>query len=306
MKYDVVNRTFDCEPTLTDTEVLQYCRDGYLQLQGVVPDEINQRTCDYLNGDLPINPCFMPDGMTHADLERMRDTHEPSSILLEDWYIEHVLLNRELAGALRSLLGKDVGLPVLVSNHRVKCPMPAQGWHHDADHVFGPETNFVEVFYFPQDTPSELGPTEILPGSHIRSTSRDIAEKGVSSEGPAGSFVIHSQSILHRRGESTAEGLRHMLKYSYWRTVPPTRDWKEESEFDPQTAEYGGHGVARYVAHMFYWLCGKSDEFRLIGGQAWPWSSVNQIGPSYGFGHKEGYLPNWRKDNPDDYAVPLP
>ena len=77
MKYDAVNRTFDCEPTLTDTQVLQYCRDGYLQLQGVVPDEINQRTCDYLNGDLPINPCFMPDGLTHADLERMRDTHEP-------------------------------------------------------------------------------------------------------------------------------------------------------------------------------------------------------------------------------------
>ena len=137
MKYDTVNRTFDCEPTLTDTEVLQYCRDGYLQLQGAVPDEINQRTCDYLNGDLPINPCFLPEGITHADLERMRDTHEPSSILLEDWYIEHVLLNRELAGALRSLLGENVGLPVLVSNHRVECPMPAQGWHHDADHVFG-------------------------------------------------------------------------------------------------------------------------------------------------------------------------
>ena len=71
-----------------------------------------------------------------------------------------------------------------------------------------------------------------------------------------------------------------MLKYSYWRTVPPTRDWKEEPDFNLQSAEYGGHGVARYVAHMLYWLCGKGDEFRLIGGQAWPWSSVNQIGPS--------------------------
>ena len=68
MKYDKINRTFDCEPTLTDTEVLQFCRDGYLCLQGVVPDEINERTCDYLNGDLPINPCFIPKGITHADL----------------------------------------------------------------------------------------------------------------------------------------------------------------------------------------------------------------------------------------------
>ena len=37
MKHDKANRTFDCEPTLTDTEVLQYCRDGYLQLQGSSP-----------------------------------------------------------------------------------------------------------------------------------------------------------------------------------------------------------------------------------------------------------------------------
>ena len=303
MLYDKTHRTFDCKPTLTDSQVLQYCHDGFLQLKGVVPDEINQRTFDYLNGDIPINPVYIPDGMTHEELERIRDTHEPSTLLLEDWYIEHVLLNRELAGALRSLLGKNVGLPVLISNHRVECPMEAQPWHHDADHVFGPETNFVEVFYFPQDTPLEMGPTELLPTSHIAPKQRDITEKGFASDGPAGSFCIHSQSILHRRGESTTTGLRHMLKYSYWRTEAPRRDWIHEPNFDFQTASYGGHGVARYVAHMFYWLCGKADGFRLIGGQAWPWSSENQIAPSYGFGHSEGYLPNWRKNNPDDYAV---
>lgn len=167
MNYDKTNRTYDCEPTLTDSQVLTYCHDGFLQLKGVVPDEINQRTCDYLNGDIPINPVYIPDGMTRSDLERIRDTHEPSTLLLEDWYIEHVLLNRELAGTLRSLLGRNVGLPVLISNHRVECPMEAQPWHQDADHVFGPETNFVEVFYFPQDTPLEMGPTELLHTSHI-------------------------------------------------------------------------------------------------------------------------------------------
>jgi len=29
----------------------------------------------------------------------------------------------------------------------------------DADCIFAPELNFLEVFYFPQDTPMELGPT---------------------------------------------------------------------------------------------------------------------------------------------------
>jgi hypothetical protein len=93
-----------------------------------------------------------------------------------------------------------------------------------------------------------------------------------------------------------------MLKYNYWRTAPPLRDWVIEPEFDRHSACYGGHVEARYAAHMFYWLCGQADEFRIIGGQGWPWSSTNQIGPSYGFGRTKGYQPDWRRIGPDGYA----
>ena len=93
-----------------------------------------------------------------------------------------------------------------------------------------------------------------------------------------------------------------MLKYNYWRTSEPERDWLEDPDFDPRTADYGGHNVARYYAHMFYWLSGKGDQFRIIGGQAWPWTIKHQIEPSYGFGKTEGYLPDWRKNNPDGYT----
>ena len=36
-------RTHDCEPTLNDCEVLDFCRKGVLMLEGVVPDEINPK-----------------------------------------------------------------------------------------------------------------------------------------------------------------------------------------------------------------------------------------------------------------------
>ncbi|MCE7980275.1 MAG: hypothetical protein DYG89_03720 [Caldilinea sp. CFX5] len=303
MNYDPVNRTFDCEPTLTDSQVLEFCRQGYILLRGVVPPAINQRTCDYLEGKIPANPSYIPAGMTKAELERIRASHEPSTIFLEDWFLEHVLLNSQLAGIMRSLLGRNVGLPILASHHRVVCPSPPQRWHHDADHVFGPELNFVEVFYFPQDTPIELGPTELMPGTHIGPSQRKEEEAGVFTDGPAGTIGIHHQSILHRRGVSTATGIRHMLKYNYWRTVAPQRDWIIEPDFDFQTAYYGGHNQARYVAHMFYWLCGQGDDYRIIGGQAWPWSSPNQIGRSYGYGSTHGYQPDWRKQKQDGYAA---
>jgi len=300
MNYDATSRTFDCEPTLTDSQVLEFCINGCILLEGVVPDDVNQRACDYLDGKIPANPGHIPEGLDEKKLERIRNSHEPSSIFLEQWYLEHVLLNPKLCGVMRSLLGKNVGLPVLASAHTSEGPKEAQGWHHDGDCIFGPEFEFIEVFYFPQDTPAELGPTEIAPGTHFKTHSSERDVEGVLLTGPAGTIGIHHQSILHRRGAATATGVRRMLKYIYWRTVPPARDWIVEPDFDFRTAYYGGN--ARYAAHMFYWLCGRADEYRIIGGQAWPWRTENQIGPSWGFGRTKGYLPDWRDGNRDGYS----
>jgi hypothetical protein len=300
--YNAEDRTFDCPPSLSDEQVVDFCRDGYLLLRGVVPDETNRRTIAWLNGERPAEPVAIPPGMTADDLQRIRASHEPSSIFLEEWFLRDVLLNEQLVGVMRSLLGRSVQLPVLASHHGTQCPQPAQGWHHDADRVFGPELNFVEVFYFPQDTPIELGPTELVPGTHMRHTPRRAEEGGLFSDGPAGTLGIHHQSILHRRGASTASGMRHMLKYNYWRTTPPQRDWIHQREFDERTAHFGGHEQARYAAHMYYWLCGRGDAFRTLGGQAWPWRSANQIGPSPGFAPSAGYRPDWSGSRPDGYA----
>ena len=42
--YDVPQQFYGCKPTLTDTQVLQFCQGGYLILKGVVPDDINRPT----------------------------------------------------------------------------------------------------------------------------------------------------------------------------------------------------------------------------------------------------------------------
>ena len=216
---------------------------------------------------------------------------------MEDWFINEVLLNSDLGGVLRSLLGKNVGLPVLVSKHSTECPQPAQPWHHDGDVVFGPEVSFLETFYYPQDTPIEMGPTDVVPGSHIGLNKfvNQADELSIATVASAGSFVLHSQSIYHRRGRSTGTGIRDMLKFNYWRTTSPTRDWIKQPEFDFETAEYGGHFAGRYYAHMFYWLCGKEKDFKLIGGQGWPWNKPNQIAPSYGYNAEDGYKPDWSR-----------
>ena len=73
--------TYDCKPTLTDTQVLEFCKQGFLMLEGVVPDKINQRTSEFI------------------------EKHEHLPLLQEDWFVKNVLQNSQAAGAVRSLLG---------------------------------------------------------------------------------------------------------------------------------------------------------------------------------------------------------
>ena len=133
IKYDEKSRTFNCGSSLGDNEVLDFCRNGYLIFENIISDDTNKKTLDYLKGISEVNPLYIPDNFTLDKLNEIRFSIEPSSILLEEWFIKGVLLNKCLTQALRSLLGKNVGLPVIVSNHRIKGMNKEQGWHHDAD-----------------------------------------------------------------------------------------------------------------------------------------------------------------------------
>jgi ectoine hydroxylase-related dioxygenase (phytanoyl-CoA dioxygenase family) len=263
-------RSYDCPPTLDDSGVLEFCRNGYLMLEAVVPDRINRQVLDYLDG---------------------LGVPEPTAILVEDWFVEGVIQNAQAAGAVRSLLGPDFRLPGLMSNHREQGPFPAAWWHVDGGSVKRPDLTTLQVFYYPQETTVEMGPTEVLPGSHhLLNTARAMGHLGrltgsVSTAASAGSIFITVYHLWHRRGESTSERLRNMLKYNYFRTTPPRRDWIVSPDFHPADADYGSpislFGEQSYhrraTAEMFYWLCGKSEEFAVHSGQSWPFAGRNRV-----------------------------
>jgi hypothetical protein len=255
--------TYDSQATLNDTQVLEFCKNGFLMLPGVVPAEINQQTLAYLEA---------------------HPTGEPTDILREDWFLKNVIVQPQVAGAVRSLLGPNFGLPTLMSNHRVQCPQPAQQWHRDGRSQQGPGLNYLQVFYYPQECQLESGPTELLPGSHqIFNQAKYMSHFGqirgsYKAAAPAGSVFLTVYSIWHRRSASTGTELRNLLKYNYWRTTAPARDWLAEPGFDPRLADYRLDGPALREqfkdcddnAQMYYWLCGRSAEFHLMGGQGWP------------------------------------
>jgi len=132
-----------------------------------------------------------------------------------------------------------------------------------------------------------MGPTELLPGSHfVFSMDNNMGHYGgiqgsVHAFLPAGSIFLTVYNIWHRRSASTGHGVRNNLKYNYWRTVPPARDWIIEPDFDVAAADYSFGGFLSTEvptfqqqfrdlfdsAEMLLWLRGESDKFRLKGGQ---------------------------------------
>ena len=276
--------TNNCEPTLTDSQVLRFCKTGYLPLIGVVPDDVNQRCVEWMDEHAPhIEP---------GDFAN----HEPSEILDEDWFVDGVILNPAAAGTVRSLLGKNFALPYQMASHRVHMPAQAYGWHRDGGSQSSHELNYLQVYYYPQDTTVEMGATAFLPGSHLywpfgQSSAGlyGMFRGSVSSAAPAGSIFVTAYSVWHRRMKSTDSGIRNLLKYNYWRTSPAARDWIQETNFDPATASYGpGQDAVQAprqqflaVARMFFWLCGR-DDYQALGGQGWPMASTSTVRP-YGY-----------------------
>ena len=275
-----VPETWDCAPSLTDGQVLEFCKNGYLMLEGVVPDEINRRSMEYCATDHP---------------NEMQGHHEPTGILQEEWFRSGVTLNPTAAAAVRSLLGPHFHLPILMSNHRQEAPFPQLGWHVDGNSQYSCALNNLQVFYLPQDTPLEMGPTQVLPGSHLVHNKAhfmahlDAIRGAVPTVAPAGSIFLTVYQIWHRRGRATGHGWRNLLKYFYWRTQPPRRDWVMEDDFRFSTACYSSPMAGQLeqfrddikVAEMFMWLCGQHDKFQNRGGQSWPLPG-NRNGLPYG------------------------
>jgi len=210
--------------------------------------------------------------------------------------VNNVILHPEAAGAVRSLLGMDFRLPNLMAHHRVECPQPAQEWHTGGGSVWGPELNYLQVVYYPQECHREMGPTELLPGSHFLYSPQYAKAHYGSIRGayhavaPAGSIFLTVYSIWHRRSASTGTGVRNNLKYNYWRTAPTQRDWIIEPGFDIALADFSLDGPtfrdqfrdSRDAAGLYAWLCGMYDDFHLMGGQGWPLPPHRWLGEPYG------------------------
>ena len=70
------------------------------------------------------------------------------------------------------------------------------------------------VFYYPQETPSQRGPTGVVPGSHYTLHNPGLATSEATPLGvPAGSVCLAAFDVWHARMRNFTNQKRFMLKY---------------------------------------------------------------------------------------------
>lgn len=101
------------------------------------------------------------------------------------------------------------------------------GWHQDGHSRAGRSRwhtlRAANLFYFPQETPLEMGPTRLLAGSHLYANLAGVVREQVFMRHmPAGSVVIADFDLGHAGAPNRTAMTRYMLKFVGLRLRNPT------------------------------------------------------------------------------------
>lgn len=212
----------DSRLLLTDAQMQHFLQYGYLTLKTGLSPEFHQAIYQ------KTEEVFAKEGNVGNNiLPRIPDLHK-------------VFADPVLDGALISLLGPAY----LMHSHRHCHINPAKskggGWHKDSYWGFlkvrSHRTRWVMIFYYPQDTILENGPTAVMPGTQCyeQRAADESAEVQLPVCGEAGTATLVHFDLWHRATPNQTERNRYMMKFQFTRMEEPTtprwnhgsRDWQ--------------------------------------------------------------------------------
>ena len=175
--------------------------------------------------------------------------------------IQKVLDDPNVEGALASLLGADYYMQPHRHPHYNPPGSKGQGLHQDGGKRWSHHTRRLLVFYYPQDTPLELGPTGVVPISHYYST-REGAE--ISPEQPivgkAGTVAFANYDLWHRAMPNSSEKRRYMMKFLYTRMSEPQEPtWANKETEWANGTHVGPTELQGMFRHLWDWHRGIED-----------------------------------------------
>ena len=141
------------------------------------------------------------------------------------------------------------------------------GWHQDGHSKSGRSRwhtfRAINVFYFPHDTPLEMGPTRLLAGSHLYATLREVVpEQVVFKPMKAGTIIVADFDLGHAGSPNRTEQSRYMLKFVALRMRnPESPSWNHQREAwsTPDRLKTPDYLPTAWMS-LWNWICGKSRQ----------------------------------------------
>jgi hypothetical protein len=177
-------------------QVAQFVADGFLVLESIIPAHLNEAVYqdeqniqeqgyNFWNNSAALREVF--------DLPSVRGIIQ--SLLGENHKYDHSFLHKVAPGHLK-----------------------AQDWHVDSLINPYPGQFDIQIFYFAHDTPREMGPTLVLPGSHLRRVSYQSVSRYKNFKGQkqlavkAGTIVVWHADIWHCAQPNYTDKTRYVFK----------------------------------------------------------------------------------------------
>ncbi|RKN83803.1 HEAT repeat domain-containing protein [Paenibacillus ginsengarvi] len=235
---------------LTDEQMRQFITEGYLLLK----TDFSQSFHEELIANL--SEVYSSEG------------NPGNNLLPRIPQLQKVFDHPVVSGALTSVLGEGYMMHAHRHGHFNNSPKPG-GWHKDSYWGYKRMRNhrpwWAMIMYFPQDTPVELGPTGVMPGTQnfdSRTFTSDESRGEVTAAGEAGTFVLIHYDIWHRSTANLLGKERFMLKFEFMRTQAPTVPSWDNRELEWVTpaaisdAVYPNEAMWR---DAWYWLSGREE-----------------------------------------------
>ena len=248
------------EHLLNSVQMANFVADGFLRFDELVPAHLNAAALAEMASDAIERPAPGPD----ATLDKAWPRNDG---------IRAVFSLPQIRGVIHSLVGANPHY----DHHAIHIVEPersiAQVWH--ADNILDLRLNFdIQFFYFPHDTPRQMGGTMILPGSHYRRISEsDIARyHNFLNQYPivckAGTVVVVHHGIWHCAQANLTPHTRYMFKLRLNPTVPQRLLWNAGDRDDPEIGKvllrnhdwYGNEDRLEIVNRIRFWRFLTGDE----------------------------------------------
>lgn len=228
------------ENLLTDAQMREFIVNGFVTV----------------NTELP--PAFHDDIFERTVAVFDKEGNPGNNLLPRIPEIQRVFDDANVKGALTSLLGPNYYMQPHRHPHYNPPDSKGQNMHQDGGKRWSHHTRRLLVFYYPQDTPVERGPTGVVPISHYFSTqegSQVSPEQPIS--GNAGTVAFANYDLWHRAMPNQTDKRRYMMKFLYARmTEPQEPTWaNKETEWENGTA-VGPAEHQEMFKHLWNWHLG--------------------------------------------------